>query len=235
MGILYGVGVGPGDPELITVKAVRIIKNADIIAVPNSGQKINVAYNIASLAVQEISKKPRIELDMPMIRDRELLEKSHQLAAEKIISYLQADKNVAFLTLGDPTVYSTYAYISKIVSAKGFNTQIISGITSFCAAAARLNISLSEWDETIHIVPASHDGFKDTMNLSGTKVLMKSGKEIGKIKNYIKNLPSSPLVQMVERCGMPDERIFTNLDEIDENSGYFSLIIVKDCKVSRKI
>ncbi|MGP1570328.1 MAG: precorrin-2 C(20)-methyltransferase [Eubacteriales bacterium] len=230
MSKLFGVGVGPGDPELLTLKAVKIIENADIIAIPASGQNVNVAYEIAKGGVQDLDKKHIEELSMPMIRDEIELKRNHDAAAAKIAKWLSDGKDVAFLTLGDPTVYSTYMYIHKRIEKMGFETQIIPGITSFCAVAARLNDSLTEAGEMLHVIPASYEGFEEAMELPGTKILMKSGKQIGKVKKIIKNMQNPQAVKMVERCGMQGERVFNSIDEIDENAGYFSVLLVKEEK-----
>ncbi|ABX41750.1 precorrin-2 C(20)-methyltransferase [Lachnoclostridium phytofermentans] len=224
-GKLYGVGVGPGDPELLTIKAVRILKEADILAVPGEEKESSVAYKIASQSVKEIDNKKIISIHMPMTKDEKRLEESHNNGAGEIISYLEQGKNVAFLTLGDPTIYSTYIYLHKIVSERGYETEIISGIPSFCAVAAKLNQGLVEKNEQLHVVPSSYD-IKDAMELSGTKVLMKSGKKISSVVEHLKTLNCQ--ASMVENCGMENERIYQSLDEIKDDAGYYSLIIVKE-------
>lgn len=230
MAKLYGLGVGPGDPELMTLKAVRIIEECDIIAIPKSGQNVNVAYTIAKGAINHIDEKNIVELDMPMTRDQEKLKASHDTAAEQVKMWIDEGKNVAFLTLGDPTIYSTYMYVHNRVRDAGYETEIVPGIPSFCAVSAKLNDSLTEAEEALHIIPASYEGAEEALHMSGTKVLMKSGKSMGKLKQYISTLENPPTVKMVERCGMEGERIFQNIDEIDENASYFSVIIVKDQK-----
>lgn len=230
MAKLYGVGVGPGDPELMTLKAVRLISECDIIAVPKSGQKVNVAYTIAKGAIPSLDDKAVVEVDMPMIRDKAKLKESHDAAAEQVKSWLDDGKNVVFLTLGDPTIYSTYAYVHNRVRDAGYETEIVPGIPSFCAVSAKLNDSLTEAEEALHVIPASYEGAEDSLHMQGTKVLMKSGKSIGKIKEYLKNMENPPTVKMVERCGMEGERIFNSIDEIDEDAGYFSVLIVRDKK-----
>ncbi|MBE6033612.1 MAG: precorrin-2 C(20)-methyltransferase [Clostridiales bacterium] len=230
MARLYGLGVGPGDPELMTLKAVRIIEESDIIAVPKSGQSVNVAYTIAKGAIPGLDEKTIVELDMPMTRDKEKLAASHDAAADQVKNWLDEGKNVAFLTLGDPTIYSTYAYVHNRVRDAGYETEIVPGIPSFCAVSAKLNDSLTEAEEALHIIPASYEGAEEALHMEGTKVLMKSGKSIGKLKEYINSMDNPPTVKMVERCGMDGERVFYNLDEIDENASYFSVIIVRDKK-----
>lgn len=224
---LYGVGVGPGDPELLTLKAVRVIKESDIILVPGEDPKNSVAYKIASQAV-DLSKKTVIAVEMPMTKDEKVLEASHQEAANTIIKYLEEGKQVAFLTLGDPCVYSTYVYVHKKVKEAGKKTSIISGITSFCAAAALVNDSLAEKAEPIHILPASYQ-IEEALTLTGTKVLMKSGKKLGVVKKLLEEQNLQAV--MVENCGMENEKVYYGTENINENAGYYSLIIVKDKKM----
>lgn len=227
MNKLYGIGVGPGDSELMTVKGVRLIKEADVIILPKSGQKINVAYTIAKGVVPEIDNKLIVEVDMPMVRDKEKLKKAHDEAANKVVEYLDKGNMVVFLTLGDPAIYSTYIYVHNLILEKGYEAEIVPGVTSFSAVAARLNEGLTESSEALHILPASYEGLEDTLRLSGTKVLMKSGKALGKVKELIRNLDSGETVKMVERCGMDGERVYHSLDEIDEDASYFSVLVVK--------
>ena len=106
-GILYAVGVGPGDPELLTLKAARILTGADIIAAPKKRNELGVAFQIAEKAVPEIRTKKILPLDFPMTKDQELLSQAHDEAAEKIETFLLAGKTVALITLGDPALYST--------------------------------------------------------------------------------------------------------------------------------
>lgn len=228
MAKLYGIGVGPGDPELMTLKAVRLVGECDVVAIPHSGQEKNTAYNIAKGACPHLGEKELLEVDMPMTRDKEKLAESHDTATEQIISKLIEGKNVAFLTLGDPSIYSTYVYIHERVLDRGMEAQIVPGIPSFCAVAARLNEGLTAAHEGLHIIPASYQGLEEALSLSGTRILMKSGKSIGRIKELVAGMNPPQDVKMVERCGMEGERVFYSADEIDENAGYFSILVVRD-------
>ena len=122
-----------------------------------------------------------------MTRDEDLLQKNHEENANLICSYLDAGKKVGFITLGDPTIYSTYIYIHEIIKARGYSVELIPCIPSFCAVAASLNTSLCEKEESLHIIPASYDGLSEALNCKGTKVLMKNGEKINKIKNILKD------------------------------------------------
>ena len=143
-GKLIGVGVGPGDPELMTVKAIRVIKENDIIALPGSVAKETTAYKIAVQMVPELEGKELVALDFPMKMDREELDRYHQAGAKKLESILDTGKNVVFLTLGDVTVYSTFSYVQHYVEADGYEIELINGITSFCAAASVIGQPLVE-------------------------------------------------------------------------------------------
>lgn len=224
-GIVYGVGVGPGDPELMTLKAVRLIRENDVIAVPGQTAKEAVAYKIAAQAVPEIADKELLPIYMPMITDRERLREEHQKGAGLIEQYLEQGKNVVFLTLGDPTVYCSFSYLQHILEADGYQVKLVSGIPSFCAAAARLNLPLAEWDEPLHIVPAVHKS-REPLHYEGNYVLMKSARHMKDVKELLrqKDLEAS----CVENCGMGTEKIYRNLEEIPDDAGYFSLIIAKE-------
>lgn len=222
---LYGVGVGPGDPELLTLKAVRIINESQVIVVPGEMVEESIAYKIAVSNIVNPKEKVFIAVSMPMTKDINLLEEKHKKAALEIIEFLKQGKNVAFLTLGDPTVYSTYIYVHKIVNDMGYETEIISGITSFCAVSAVLNQGLVEKNQVLHVIPSSYN-IEDSIKLPGTKVLMKAGKKLPQVKEKIRALNSS--IMMVENCGMDTQKIYRNIDEINEEAGYYSLIIVKE-------
>ena len=228
-GKLWGVGVGPGDSELMTLKSVRLIKECDLIVLPDS-KKRNVAFEIAEKAVPEIKEKKILKVHMPMIRDKEQLFQAHRQAAEEISAKLSEGKNLVFLTLGDPTVYSTYCYVHKNVEKLGYECEMVPGVTSFCAAAATLGVSLSEGGEGLYIIPGSYENAEKGLDVPGNKVIMKSGKSIGDVKKILKKRENTIECSMVENCGMDDEKIYKNIDEIDENAGYFSLLIVKEKK-----
>ena len=227
-GKLYGVGVGPGDPELLTLKALRLIKENEIIAVPGKDIRASVAYQIVKGAYEDLDKKTLIPVAMPMTKDPQVLKANHDKAADQVEDYLREGKNVVFLTLGDTTVYSTYLYVHKRILERGCGAEIVSGITSFCAVAARLNMGLVEADQPLHVIPATYKAqeMDEILKLPGTKVLMKTGKKMKQVKESIEK--SGQKAVMIENCGMPSEKIYRSAEEIPEDSGYYSLIIVKE-------
>lgn len=224
-GIAYGVGVGPGDPELMTMKAVRLIRENDVIAVPGERAEDSAAYRTALAAVPELADKELLAVPMPMVRDRALLEERHRQAARLLETYLDRGKNVVYLTLGDPTVYCTFSYVQHILESDGYRVELVSGIPSFCAAAARLGQPLTEWDEPLHVIPAAH-GVGEALDLPGTCVLMKSAGRMAQVKEALRR--SGRTVSAVENCGMAAERIFSGTEEIPDDAGYFTLIVARE-------
>ncbi len=224
-GIAYGVGVGPGDPEYMTLKAVRLIRENDVIAVPGKVAEEAVAYKIAAAVVPEIKDKELLPIYMPMVKDRQLIDQEHQRAAKLVESYLDQGKNVVYITLGDSTIYCTFTYLQHYLEADGYTVELVSGIPSFCAAAAALNTPLTEWDEPLHILPAVHK-LEDDLALRGNYVLMKSASKMAAVKEMLRR--SGRKAVMAENCTMANEKLYYSVDEIPDDAGYFSLIIAKE-------
>lgn len=242
-GILYGVGTGPGDPELMTLRAVRLIRENHIIACAGKDARTSLAYRIALQAVPELADKTILSIDMPMTRDRDILIQSHRVGADLIESHLRAGKNVVFLTLGDPSIYSGFSYLQKLVTQDGFPTETVSGVTSFCAAAASLNLPLVTGEESLCILPAAKDsvlgnlsgaeapdapaadGISCTPASADTLLLMKAGRAPGALAEQLKNAGYD--VSMVENCGLSEEKLYREAESIPEHAGYFSLMIAK--------
>ena len=222
-GKLYGIGVGPGDPELLTCKAVRLIRACDVIAVPNRDKSRCFALRIAMGAVPELEKKPLLAVEMPMTKDADILERAFKAGTEKLREQLDAGKAVAFLTIGDPTVYSTYIYLHKRIAALGYDTEIVPGVPSFCASAAALNIPLCENSQELHIIPGTYRPAA-ALDYPGVKVFMKNNVSETLSAARAKKLS----VQMVENCGTPEQRVFRSAREIPEDAGYYSVMIVKE-------
>lgn len=223
-GTLYGVGVGPGDPELMTLKAHRIISEADVIAVPDKGAGEKTALNIAASLVEG---KPLLLCDAPMVRDQAQLEAAYTRNAERIIEQLDQGKDVAFLTLGDPSIYSTYLYTHRRVADKGYEARIIPGVPSFCAVAAALGDGLCEGGSRLLIVPASHRDVSDCLEVDANLVFMKAGREIGALQQSLAERGLLDRAALVENCGMETERIYYHFADAPADSGYFSVVVVK--------
>ena len=228
-GILYGVGVGPGDPDMMTLKAVKAIKDADVICLPRAEKDKCRAYQIALLAVPEIRYKKVISMEFEMTKDDEKLNEIHQDFYNKYKQLLMEGYNLAFLTIGDPTVYSTFGYIMKLAKKDGVDVEIVNGITSFCGTAAAAGVLISEGNENIHII-SGQGNLDEELKLSGTKIIMKSGKNIGAIKEKLIDLEEQGKanVYAVTDCGMETEQIYMSAMTIPDDSKYMITIIVKE-------
>ncbi len=222
-GVLYGVGVGPGDPELLTIKAVKLIKECDILAIPQKKIGECFAYRIALNSVPDAKEKPVLPIDMPMTRDKTIRESAYKAGAKKVAEVLSEGKKVVFLTLGDPSVYSTFAYLAPKVKSLGFDVVWIPGVTSFCASAAALGQSLCADREELHIIPGGINA-EEALSLSGTKVFMKG--ELDELLSVIKEKEQS--AQAVENCGTENEHLYRTIDEIPEDAGYYLVTIAKE-------
>ena len=222
-GTAYGVGVGPGDPELMTLKAVRIIRSCAVVAVPGDVVAQSLAYQIAVAAVPDLSAKCLVALPSPMMRDRAAVEYQHVQNAHLLETYLRDGKDVAYLTLGDPCVYSTFTYLQKALEADGVHVELVSGVPSFCAAAARLGMPLSIGDEELRVLPTSPA--RGELARKGTSVYMKAGSGMSALKDFLR--ASGCRAQAVERCGLDGERVYRSLDEIPDDASYFTLVIAR--------
>lgn len=235
-GELIGIGVGPGDPELLTIKAVKALQKSDLLILPVKDKKHCYAYQIAMQAVPQICDKPYCCLDFPMSKDVLLLETKMRDNADEIISWLNKGLNIAFLIIGDPTVYATYHYVHRIVCEQGYQAQIISGIPSFLAVAARLGISLADRGEQIHVIPGSYD-IEDAKTYPGTRVYMKTGKHLRRLKEGLQREVREGKqldVYVVSNCGMDSEKIMVGLDAWEEELPYLTTVVVKDAASQKK-
>lgn len=227
-GTFYAVGVGPGDPELITVKAMRIISTSPVLAAPMTKSGQMLALEIAQQAVA-LGDKSILPLHFTMDRDEELRRSAHQRAAAQIASELDQGRDVAMLNLGDVSIYATASYMVELLRQQGYETVMVPGVPSFCAVAAALGTSLTDMNAPLHIVPAGGGPLEEILDMPGTKVLMKSGKRVAQVVTALRSrdLPAA----MVQDCGLPRQRIYENLEEIPNDVGYFATFVVKETDV----
>lgn len=227
-GTLYGVSVGPGDPELMTLKAVRCIEQCPVLAAPQTAAGRMLALDIAKGAV-DVSGKIILPLHFAMSRDPEVLKASHAAAADAVRAHLDAGRDVALLNLGDVSIYATYGYLEEILTARGYAAVRIAGVPSFCAAAARLGQSLTGgMEKPLTIAPGRH--VEQVLAAPGAKVLMKTGHRLPKTLDALRERGLLANSAMVCNCGLPDEAVFPALTDYDpaQDAGYFATILVKE-------
>jgi len=247
-GKLYGIGVGPGDPELLTIKAINAIWRCGVIAAPKTGEGEGAALSIVE---DHLQGKTLIECRFSMDGDLEKRKAARLAAAGDILRFLEDGQDVGFVTLGDPTTYSTYMYVHEIVVGMGFEAEIIPGVTSFAAAAAALGVALCEGGETLTIIPARHsESIGDLLDNPGNKVIMKSGANLAKVLEELKARGYGDRTKIACRAAMDGQRLYGSIGEFERadgagggdgatgaadagradgtrNAGYFTLAIVK--------
>ena len=226
-GTLYGVSVGPGDPELMTLKAVRTLERCAVIAAPRTAGEKTLALDIASRGA-DLSGKELLTLALPMTRDPDALARARRAAADELEAPLAAGKDVAVPNLGDVSVYSTFSYLMALVRADGYEAVMIPGVPSFCAVAAALGESLTRPDEPLHILPGGEDGLGEALRLPGTKVLMKTGRSMPAVRAALRLAHLEDAAALVQDCGLPSERVSRSLAEAPDEISYFTTIVVKD-------
>ena len=234
LGKLFGIGVGPGDPELLTIKALKVIKEAATVFVAASSKN---NYSLAAEVVRPHlpPEKELLFLPFPMTYDRDLLEEAWEVNARKIVSALKAG-DVAFLTLGDPCFYSTFSYLArKVVKLlPEVEIEIIPGITAAQAAAARLKISLSEGEETVLFASGTRGGevLKRLGGQVDTIILYKVYRTADKIYEALKEKDLLKKTSGISFCGYPQERIYSSIPSpASQKFPYFTLFIVGGKKI----
>ena len=230
-GILYGIGVGPGDPDLITIKAAKILNQVDIVfAAASTKNDHSLAVNIAGEHIP--ANATVVKLRFPMTRDKNETHRAWKSHARTIIDELEKGRNVAFLTLGDSMTYSTYGYILKYVQtlAPHLEVQTVPGITSYQAAAARLNMPLVEGEETLMVVSGVEGGnrLRELCGKPENVVFLKAYRNVPDIKAAIDETGRYINCVGVKSCGQPDEEIIDDIgDLIQRDPDYWTLIIGK--------
>ncbi len=234
IGTLYGVGVGPGEPDLITLKAINILKKVDMIfAASSSANEHSIALSIVERFVEN---KEVIPLSFPMTSDKETLKRAWGENAMQVITELKNGKDVAFITLGDPLTYSTFIHLMRTI--KEFDPHItivaVPGITSYNAAAARFNVPIAQAKQGFYVISGVDGGgesLKTALSSNNTVFILKSYKKFNKILNIIKTAGRLQDAIMISNLGLEDERSITDLSSLKSNAditpSYLSLIIVK--------
>lgn len=230
-GILFGIGVGPGDPELITLKATKILNQVDtVFAAASTKNNHSLAVNIAERHIPENTKVKMLRF--PMTRDKNETRKAWRKHAQAIIEEIERGKNVAFLTLGDAMTYSTFGYIIRHIQdlAPDIEIQTVPGITSYQAAAASLNMPLVEGEESLMVVSGATGGnrLRELEGKPENVVFLKAYRNIKDIKAAIDEIGKYPSSVGVKNCSHPNEEIIADIEELGERvPDYWTLIIAK--------
>ncbi len=227
-GKLYGIGVGPGDPELLTLKAKRLIETNAILANPVKKKgETSTAFSIVKPVV-DLSNVEIIDLLFGMTGNNNDYWEFGRIAGDEIITYLDQGKDVSLITLGDVSIYSTFMYLEEYVRNKGYETEIVPGIPAFCGGAAKARVPLTLGDECLAVVPSAKDNpmVGEALDKFDNVVVMKAGKSVEKILGMMEERGiGAECMTIISNVGMPDEYV----GPVDEGRqyGYFTTLIIK--------
>lgn len=232
------VGCGPGDPELLTVKAVNAIKNADVIMCPTSKEgKPSIALSVVSSLIDKQKNPEIINLVFPMTKDKDTLEDTWQKNSKIIAEHTLSGKKIVYLTVGDPYLYSTWIYLHRELSLKHpeINIRVIPGIVSMFTFASKVGISLAEGAEKMAVIPSCYDltRVKEIAKNCDTMIFLKDGRYFDQV------------IDLLKEAGFSENSIFAIGQDLDTDheivrkltlgevtqdtltSKYFSIMVVK--------
>ena len=226
-GTFYAVGVGPGDPSLLTLQAVKVLNSCPVIAAPRTKSGKMTALDIIRQVI-ELDGKEVIPLDFTMSRDISEQKNNHTEITEQITVRLAEGQDVAMINLGDVSLYATAGYLLEPIRCAGYSVRCVPGVTSYSAVAAALGQSLAERDTPVHIIPLLDENWNEVLELRGTKVFMKPGKRLPSLVAHLRETGRSEKAWLVSNCGMEGERIISPLNDCSDKDNYFTIVIVKE-------
>lgn len=235
---LIAIGVGPGDPDLLTVKAVKAIQNADIIMCPASKEdRPSIAFSIVSSLIDKSKNQEIIKLIFPMTKDKDILEQTWKKNAKIMAETAMSGKNVVYLTVGDPYLYSTWIYMHKDLEENypDVSITVIPGIVSMFTFASKVGISIAEGAEKVAIIPSCYDlsSVKEIAKNSETMVFLKDGRYFDQVIDVLKEsgFPDDSIFAIGQDLGTENEIIRKlTLGEVNDDTlttKYFSILVVK--------
>ena len=231
-GALYGVGVGPGAPDLLTLRAVETLKRADVIALPRgSDYGASMAWRIIEPVVGKRSDQERLFLTFPMSKEPARLRRAWDAAFARIGERLENGRSVAFATEGDPSLYSTFGYLHREAQRRwpGIQVEVIPGVSSITAVPAALGAQLADGMERIAIIPANY-GVEDLiaiLNAFDTTILMKIGSEMPKVVEALERTGLLHKAAYVAKATMPEQKVATDLRTVRAERGdCFAMVVV---------
>lgn len=230
-GRLYGIGIGPGDPELITLKALRLIRESDVILCPRAGmKKSSLAREILEQAAG--TELPFRDISYPVVRDQDAIEAQWKGIAAECAVLLKEGKRVSLVTLGDPSLYSTFSYLCAALEdvMPGAPWEIVPGVSSIQLAAAELGMPLAVRKESCAIVPCPEDmdELLPLLERHESLVLMKLGRRLADLKAFLKDHDMEDRAAFISRAGMEDEYKVLSFKDLDEEAeGGLSVVMIR--------
>lgn len=226
IGTLYGVGVGPGDPELLTLKAARVIRSCAVVAYPANMEGYSQARSIAA---ECLHGQTEIPIKLPFTKDRRTTLLAYDAAAKKISVLLAEGKDVAVLCEGDPLLFGSFIYLQERLAAHSI--KIVPGISSVMAAAAATRVPLARLEQSLRITPATAapEILEAALQGHDPVVFLKPGKRRGMLLQMLKKCGRLHDTVYIENASRPEQRIITDLESLDSATPgpYFALLLVR--------
>ncbi len=224
-GTLYGLGIGPGDPELLTLRAWRLISDCDVIAYPQSDSGDSLARKICAPFIPENATE--LAITVPMTCDRAPAKSAYDGAALKIATHLNEGRHVAFLCEGDPFFYGSFMYLFERM-AQSYKTVVVPGVSSLTAAAAGIGRPLAARNDVLKVLPAPLDAnrLKTEIGDADAVAVIKVGKHFDKIRKILCDLGLEDRATIIEAATRDDEKITPLADLPDGERPYFSTILI---------
>jgi precorrin-2/cobalt-factor-2 C20-methyltransferase len=225
VGRLFGVGVGPGDPELLTLKAVRVLQESPVIAYVSAGGRPSVARRIAARHLPP--GRTEINLALPMQPLPELAEAAYDEGASRIGAELEQGHDVAVLCEGDPFMYGSFAQLFDRLGER-YATEVVPGVTAFTAAAAAARRPLVSRTQTMVVLPATlpRDALASRLRSADAAAILKLGRHLAKVREVIVELGLLERAIYVEHAGGVRERVVRLADLASDEAPYFSLVLL---------
>jgi precorrin-2/cobalt-factor-2 C20-methyltransferase len=227
---LYGVGAGPGAPDLLTLRAVAVLRSAAVIAAPRpSDGDESIAWRVARDAVGDVPGQERLFLTFPMTRDVAVRRAARESATAAVASRLAAGRSVAFVTEGDPLLYSTFLDLLAAAPRAGARVEVVPGVSSITAVAAAARVPLADGDDALAALPASR-ALGDLARLVRefeTLLLFKAGRHLREIAGALAPLGLAGRAWVVSDASRPGERVRPLADHDAAQAGYFTTVLVR--------
>ena len=243
-GTFYAVGVGPGSPDLLTMQALRVLGDCDVLCFPeiaassetSAARGTHIAYDTVRAALN-LDEKELLFCPLPMTRDRAQSVAAYRAVSEQCANMLSDGRSVAFACIGDVSLYSTAGHLARLIAGRGFSVRFVAGITSYAAAASACALELAGRDSPVTIIPADacyrSGRLRAALRADGTKVLLKAARHLHEILADIDSMGLLPQTWLVQDVSLPDERRYGgealhSLPADVFSRSYLSVIIIQE-------
>ncbi len=232
-GKLYGVGVGPGAPDLLTLRAVDVLRRAHVLAIPRASQyATSLAWRIAAPAVGDVAGQERLFFEFPMSKDPSLLRPAWETALDAMGERLLAGRSVAFLCEGDSLVYGTFVYLLRAARVRWpeVEIEVVPGVSSISAVPAVLQVPLADGVERVAILPATHavDDLVPVLEQFDTTLLLKVGSVMRQAVAALERTGLVDRATYVSRATTAEQRIVRDVRTLrSDKCDYFSMLVVR--------